>query len=410
MNDRVVPQIGAERRARLSPLTNGRHVSGYFFDELKQYVGFDEADEERLEEARPYVEPHYGEIVAAFYDALNANPRSAAVFSGPDQVERLRGTLHRWMAEAFEGPWDHDYFLRRMQIGKVHVDVGLMPHFMGGAMNIIRRHVVRLLFDEAEMKVEHLEAVERLLDLELTIMMQSYWDHMMDMKLKVPLALATGLAHEIRNPLNAIGLNLTLLERKLRNAGAEESAPIVDAVRSEVRRISTLTTEIMDFAKPVDIRPTWHDVDALLSQLQSMHGATFDASNIEFETSAEGGVEIWCDIDRLRQALMNLLANAVEATGSEGRVSVAITNDDHSTTIEVSDTGEGMEPAVVYQIFDLFFTRKATGTGLGLPIVKNIVDSHGGTIDVTSKPGVGTTFTIRLPRPVHERVLSGESE
>lgn len=400
MNDRVHPERIEVERGGIPPVTNGRHVSGYFFDELKAYIGFDTDDERHLTEVREHLEPHYDAIVESFYDALNANPRSAAVFSGPEQIARLQRTLRRWLSEGFDGPWDHDYFRRRMRIGRVHVEVGLLPHFMGGAMNIVRRHIVRILFD-APVTVEHLESVERLLDLELTIMLQSYWDHMMEMKLKVPLALATGLAHEIRNPLNAIGLNLTLLERKLRSLGEEESAPIVEAVRSEVRRISTLTTEIMDFAKPVQIRPTWHEVAPLLKQLQSMHGPTFDASNIEFHTSSVGEPHIWCDLDRLRQALVNLLTNAVEATGSQGRVSIEIDNDDHSTTIEVTDTGRGMEPAVAYQIFDLFFTKKAAGTGLGLPIVKNIVDAHGGTIDVTSKVGSGTTFTIRLPRPIH---------
>jgi signal transduction histidine kinase len=393
----------------MSPLTDDQHLSGYFFEELKQYVGFDEDDEQRLREVGERVEPHLGDIVDAFYEATTSNPRSAAVFDGPEHVEKLRATMHDWMAESFGGPWDNAYFQRRMQIGLAHVDVGLLPHFMGGGMNIIRRKILRVLFEDPDMGVEHFDAVEKLLDLELAIMLQSYWDRMMQMKLKVPLALATGLAHEIRNPLNAIGLNLTLMERKLRSVGQDEGVPIVEAVRAEVRRISTLTTEIMDFAKPVELRPTWHKVDSLLEQLQSLHGPTFDASNITFETSAEPGEYIWCDIDRLRQALVNLLTNAVEATGPEGRVSIAVTNDERCTTIKVSDTGMGMEPAVAYQIFDLFFTKKASGTGLGLPIVKNIIDAHGGTIDVASRPDRGTTFTIRLPRPLHSgRRASGE--
>lgn len=378
---------------------NGHRMSGYFFDELKVYIGFDGQVERLLGECRPLVEPHYSAIVKSFYDALWDNPRSRAVFSGPEQVARLRATLHQWLESAFSGPWDQEYFERRARIGQVHVDVGLLPHFMGGAMNIIRRHILRVLVDE-DAGIEHLEAVERLLDLELTIMLQSYWDHMMELKLKVPLALASGLAHEIRNPLNAIGLNLTLLERKLRSTGGEEVAPIVEAVRNEVTRISTLTNEMMDFAKPIDIRPTWHRVDQLLADLTTMHGATFDASEIEFTTSVDGDPHVWCDIDRLRQALINLLTNAAEAIEFQGHIHVGVSNQNHTTLIAVSDDGEGMEPSVAYQIFDLFFTRKATGTGLGLPIVKNIVDAHGGSIEVTSKPNQGTTFEIRLPRPL----------
>src|SRR5690606_4478670 len=96
-------------------------------------------------------------------------------------------------------------------------------------------------------------AVNRILDLELTIMVQSYWDNLMEMKLKVPAALASGLAHEIRNPLNALALNITLLERKMRAIEDDQSGPIMDAMRSEIRRITALTTEIMDFAKPISV-------------------------------------------------------------------------------------------------------------------------------------------------------------
>ena len=379
------------------PHTDGQRVSGYFFDELKAYIGFDDGVERLLHECKPLVEPHYEDIVVSFYDALWNNPRARAVFSGPDQIARLRATLHEWLESAFTGPWDERYFERRSRIGQVHVDVGLLPHFMGGAMNIIRRQIVRVLY-QAEASSEHLEAVERLLDLELTIMLQSYWDHMMALKLKVPLALASGLAHEIRNPLNAIGLNLTLLERRLR-AGGEDASPILEAVRAEVRRISSLTNEMMDFARPIDIRPQWHRIDQLLSELQTVHGATFDASEITFSTAIEGDPYIWCDVDRLRQALINLLTNAVEAIDSRGEITVSVTNAGTNTLLTVTDDGEGMEPTVSYQIFDLFFTRKATGTGLGLPIVKNIIDAHGGSIDVSSKRTQGTTFQIRLPRP-----------
>lgn len=376
----------------------GSNVSAYFFDELKSYVGFDADVERNLAVCLTIIEPHFDAVVESFYNALDKNPRTRAVFDGPEQIERLRRTLLVWIREAFTGPWGDDYFEQRRRIGRVHVEVGLLPHFMSGAMNVVRRHVMRVLY-EAHADISLIEAAERLLDLELAIMHQTYWDHMMELKLTVPLALATGLAHEIRNPLNAIGLNLKILERRLHALGAEESTPIVEAVRSEVRRISGLTSEIMDFAKPVELNLVWHRADRFLQDIHMMYAAPFEAMSVTLKTEALGDLNCYCDIDRMRQVVVNLLTNAVEAVEPGGEVIVTVESDLDSTTLMVADSGHGMEPASVYRIFDLFYTQKASGTGLGLPIVKNIIDAHDGMIDVKTRPGQGTEFTIRLPKP-----------
>lgn len=375
-----------------------KRVDGYFFDELKLYVGFDEDAQLALSSCLPIVEPHFEAVVASFYEALNQNPRVSAVFDGPEQVERLHQTLLNWLKEGFTGPWHHEFYERRRRIGRVHVDVGLLPHFMGGAMNIVRRHLLRVLL-QAEATLDQIEATERLLDLELAIMHQSYWDHLMELKLTLPVALASGLAHEIRNPLNAIGLNLKILERRLEALGSPDTIPVVETVRSEVRRISDLTREILDFARPVELNCVWHRCDRFLQDIETMYASSFEAAGVLLVTETTGEAYCYCDIDRMRQVVVNLLTNAVEAIDGPGTVTVGVVTTPGVTTLTVADTGHGMEPALAYQIFDLFFTQKASGTGLGLPIVKHIVDAHGGTIDVTTRPNQGTTFTIRLPRP-----------
>ncbi len=377
------------------------------FDEIKDYMGFSPEDAELLVEARVCVLPDMDRIVDAFYRGLNDNPRTQAVFEGPDQVERLRGSLYNWIAQLFDGLYDEAYFQKRMRIGRVHVAVGLLPHFMFGAMNIIRSEIEEILWNCDHLGphgFRHMRAVNRLLDIELTIMLQSYWDNMMELKLKVPAALASGLAHEIRNPLNALALNVTLLERKLRaHEGADNGeAPILDAMRSEIRRITNLTTEIMDFAKPIEVYPRWVSAKGLADSMRLTLGPTMDASEIHFKAIVEGPELIWIDADRVKQALMNLLSNAIEACSSESEIMLSIKSGKKGTEIVVKDNGEGMPPGMQYRIFDLFFTSKTTGTGLGLPIVKKIVEAHEGTIDVSSKPGRGTEFTISFPRPLHE--------
>ena len=161
----------------------------------------------------------------------------------------------------------------------------------------------------------------------------------------------------------------------------------------------TLTNEIVDFAKPVDVDPAWHDAGDILDDLQRLHGPTLETANIKLETNLSGGRRIWCDIDRTQQVLVSLLTNAVEAIDEGGEIDISINNADYGTTLTVADTGEGMTPALKYLIFDLFFTTKAGGTGIGLPIVKKIVEAHGGSISLTTKPGKGSKFTVFLPRP-----------
>ena len=372
------------------------------FDEIKDYMAFTPQDAACLAELRPIVTPHFSHIVNAFYTALYANPRTKAVFESEEQVERLRRSLMTWLDELFGGRYDDLYFNKRARIGRAHVAVGLLPHFMFGAMNVIRSEIVEIIHAEHTPEKRHpcASAVNRILDLELTIMVQSYWDNLMEMKLKVPAALASGLAHEIRNPLNALALNITLLERKMRAMEDDQSGPIMDAMRSEIRRITALTTEIMDFAKPIGVERAWCSARRLTDVMRMNLGTTMDATDIEFTSEVEGPDELYCDSDRLQQALLNLITNAVEAIRhSPGRVHLKIVNDESNTTIAVSDNGEGMTPAMQYRMFDLFFTSKTTGTGLGLAIVKKIVEAHEGALDVTSKVGQGTTFTISIPRP-----------
>lgn len=396
-------------------MTRSGLVPMQFFREIRAYVGFEARDEELLALLRPVIVPHYEAIVASFYDALWGNPRTRMVFSGPEQVDRLQQTLLRWLASIFTGPYDEDYFAQRLRIGRVHVDVGLLPHFMFGAMNVIRRHIVGCVLESDALdeptQREALFAVEKILDLELTIMVQSYWDVMMELKLQVPAALATGLAHEIRNPLNALNLNVTLMERRLRGLGVDTESidPILEVMRSEIRRVRGLTSEIMDFAKPIAISAGWCDARELVRDLVMIHGPTLEVSQIELRTHVVGEPMMWCDTDRIKQVLVNLMTNAIEAIGDGGSITLTIEGDANGTQLVLEDTGEGMPPSLKYRIFDLFFTTKAAGTGLGLPIVRKIIEAHAGAIDVNSRPQQGTTFTIYLPKLATRKAPSTSS-
>lgn len=369
----------------------------YFIEEIKEVVDLTPEDATRMVEAFAWVEPHFEEIVGAFYDAFYLNPRTRIYFEDEAQIERLKRSLNTWLHELFSGKYDDAYYRKRLHIGHVHMKIGLLPHFVSAATTIIRSHLATILTDQG--MTEHVRAMERMIDIELSIMLQTYWDDLMEQKLKMPVALAMGLAHELRNPLNGMSLNLTLLERRLRHIeGASDLEPSIEVMRHELRRITTMTNEIMDFAKPIDIHPRWVSAHNVLRDLASVHSLTLDAARISLDVRVEGPDLLYIDTDRMHQVLTNLITNAAEAIEQDGSISIHVTNTDRTTSIELIDDGPGMDPSLKYRVFELFYTTKTTGTGLGLAIVRKIIEAHNGTVDVNTRRGQGTQFSIVLPR------------
>ena len=209
--------------------------------------------------------------------------------------------------------------------------------------------------------------------------------------------MAAGLAHEIRNPLNAAHLQLTLLQRRLARPsgadidGAREAAELV---AGEMRRLAQLVDEFLQFARPqplrlapVDLRATAEEVTKLLRLEAASHG-------VEMLVAPSGPVTAEADDERIKQVLHNLVRNAIEATGRGGRVELRLALQGREAQLQVCDDGPGL-PANA-PIFEPFYTTKNQGTGLGLAIVHRIVADHAGRIAVDSRPG-RTVFTICLP-------------
>lgn len=218
--------------------------------------------------------------------------------------------------------------------------------------------------------------------------------------------LASGLAHEIRNPLNAMNMNLQMLEEELAESEAEEeSLGLLHASRAEVKRLEQLVQDFLAYARP---RAATRELADPLSELSTVLGflrPQFEEAGVELRSELpESLPEVLLDGDRFRQALLNVIQNALQASPGGSSVTVKAAADaEGSVRVDVIDRGPGIPPDRLEKIFEVFYSERPGGTGLGLPIAQRILEAHGGHVEIDSRMGVGTTITLVLPAPGKER-------
>ena len=216
------------------------------------------------------------------------------------------------------------------------------------------------------------------------------------------------MSHELRTPLNAIGGYVELLELGIRG-------PITDAQRDDLERIQraqrhllVLISEVLNFARleAGQVRYSYAlvPVDSMLRGLEPLIAPQLQSQGLRYRyESVDRSVTVWADREKLEQILINLLSNAVKFTPPGGEVSLACEADDNRVTIEVRDTGVGINPDKLHRIFEPFvqldqsLTRSRDGVGLGLAISRDLARGMGGELSARSTPGAGSTFTLTLP-------------
>jgi signal transduction histidine kinase len=206
-----------------------------------------------------------------------------------------------------------------------------------------------------------------------------------------------GVAHEIKNPLNAISLRLDLL-RAHAETQQDELIPEIDILSKEVRRLDRVVKTFLDFSRPLEVRFTEVDLAALAAEVANLMTPQARAAGVEMHFEAPGAPAfIRGDADLLKQAILNLVTNALEAmkTGGCLRLNVVVVGD--TVIAELTDNGPGIPPEVRDKVFQLYFTTKERGSGIGLAMTYRAVQLHNGTVDFTSELGRGTTFRLQFP-------------
>ncbi len=449
-------------------------------DEMKDWTGYSRADAVALRGAFSVVEPHLVGIIERYYGEVLRNPNTAAMLTGPEQVERLKCTLRQWLREVFSGPHDGAYAERRRAIGWRHVQVGLEDRYMFMAMYTIQSEVQGILRTELEDPFPASDALTRVLTMDLALMTGAYVEarelkqldtlhallieHLRTVVLLVgddgivrsatratgqllvgqdphgrrwtdalpeglcdtaglprhleralsrhrevtlprvdvgersfrvhivPLqhelasfllqveeltdavemearlrrseslaqlgALSAAVAHELRNPLAGISGALQVITKSMEEGSLHHQ--ILGKVDGEVRRLNTLVTDLLAFARPGSAKMQNVSLRSLVDEVIEMLAPEHE--QVVFEV--DGGGEAQTDPNLVRQILHNLLRNAVDAVQEKGRVRVEVA----PANVWVSDDGPGVPQAETGRIFEPFVTTKTRGTGLGLAI------------------------------------------
>lgn len=228
--------------------------------------------------------------------------------------------------------------------------------------------------------------------------------------------LAGGFIHEIKNHLSTLGLNLQLLAEDFEDPQSQRERRALERVhrlQGECQRLVDVSNDFLRFARIQELALESAHLGQLVEEMVDFFGPTARQSNIEIKCYVPSDLPPAClDVNQFKQALLNLMLNAAQAMpgGGELTITAHLCPEAERPTIELCliDTGQGMAPEVAAKVFQPFFSTKPGGSGLGLPIVRKIIEAHGGRIEVQSEVGKGTKFTLRLPAAVGVSLATAE--
>ncbi len=211
--------------------------------------------------------------------------------------------------------------------------------------------------------------------------------------------LAASVAHEIRNPLNAISMGLQRLKAEFRPTQDEEQySRFVELMRGEVRRLNGIVEQFLSLARPLDLKLEAVRGDELLRELALLTESDAKSSQVEIRVAAPANLSpVKADRNYLKQVLLNLILNAIQAMPDGGTLTLEAETSRSNLILTVADTGVGIRPDILPRIFEPYFTTKPDGSGLGLSVARRIAQAHGGEVTLESEPGRGSRFRITLP-------------
>ena len=373
------------------------------YQELQQYVGWTTEDAKRVQAIAGLLGPRLSAMIDDFYAQIEHHADAKRVITGgQQQINRLKGTLLKWLQELLAGPYESDYVARRWKVGWRHVEIGLDQVYTNVALSRLRKGLLIALDESWTGDAREMLATRRslntLLDLDLAIIEDAYQsEYVARLQRTERLAaigqVAGGIAHELRNPLNVVKTSVYYL-LNAKNPTAAKQAEHLTRIERHVTLADGVITALSSFAKmPVpDLQPL--PVDQCVQEALEANPVP-DNVRVTFDCPLSLPLVLG-DINQLRIVFANLIRNAREAMPQGGSLSIQGQVVDDAVEVVVTDTGIGIPSEDIYRIMEPLYSTKARGLGLGLAIARSILDKNKGSMRLTSETGKGSSFTVRL--------------
>ena len=362
-----------------------------------------------VEEVFSALKENLDQIMTNLQDGILLYTHDARAVLVSDSVERFLGVGRAQIL----GAKLHDVFSRNTRLGR------LVRESFDARMALVQeeittetgRHVeISLDFihdDRAVYPQETLGALLTLHDVESVREIEN------DLELSRRLAaigrLTAGVGHEVKNPINAIVVHLELMRTKLGDAD-HRAMRHLEVIESEIQRLDRVVQTLVDFSRPVELQLKEQDMRRIVSGVLMLASAELETRDIQVQSDLpDRPVLAKVDADLLKQALLNVVLNGAQAMSEGGKLRVSLAEDGRVAMLSIHDQGAGIPPDVRDKIFDLYFTTKKDGSGIGLAMTYRIVELHNGSIEVESDATHGTTFILRFPlnSPPESRAARG---
>ena len=209
--------------------------------------------------------------------------------------------------------------------------------------------------------------------------------------------LTSGVAHEVKNPINAIVVHLEILKNKLQEV-APDAQRHMDIIGNEIRRLDRVVQTLVDFTRPVDLKLGPTDLRKLTEDVALLAGPEALSHNVKLEfTALAPSLPVYVDADLFKQAILNIVLNGVQAMADGGTLKMIARKTESAAIIEISDQGHGIPKEIQDKIFNLYFTTKKAGSGIGLAMTYRVLQLHNGALEFETEQGKGTTFRLQVP-------------
>jgi signal transduction histidine kinase len=209
--------------------------------------------------------------------------------------------------------------------------------------------------------------------------------------------LTSGVAHEVKNPINSIVVHLEILRNKLNQPDADTQRHM-DVIGSEIQRLDRVVQTLVDFTRPVELKLAELDIRELVQQVAFVARPDCERHGVHIVSEiGDEPLPVKVDSDLLKQALLNIVINGAQAMEQGGTLTMRAHRNGTDAQMEIQDTGSGIPPAIRDKIFNLYFTTKKSGSGIGLAMTYRIMQLHNGSVHFDTRSGEGTTFYLTLP-------------